>query len=150
ETGREVTASDVYSLFRAEYLERNAPWQLVRHQIAGDPNAGEGRQFRIEAELEYDGERRTVSGEGDGAISAFVAALGLPVTIMDYHEHAIGAGTDTQAACYVELRLGDSSSGFGVGVHRDIVTASFQAVLGAVNRHLAERSMEPVAETEAA
>lgn len=55
---------------------------------------------------------------------------------MDYHEHAIGTGTDTRAASYVELRVGDSGTGFGVGIDRDIVTASFQAVLSAVNRHI--------------
>ncbi|MGE8617815.1 MAG: alpha-isopropylmalate synthase regulatory domain-containing protein, partial [Achromobacter spanius] len=36
----------------------------------------------------------------------------------------------------VELRVGESSTGFGVGIDRDIVTASFQAVLSAVNRHI--------------
>ncbi len=136
ETGREVTGSDVYSLFREEYLERNVPWRLIRHQISGDADSSQGHQFRVEADIEVDGERRTVKGSGDGAISAFVDALGIPVRIMDYHEHAIGTGTDTQAASYIELRLGDSPTGFGVGVHRDIVTASFLAVLGAVNRHL--------------
>jgi len=136
ETGREVTASDVYDIFHREYLAQNTPWKLGRHRITGDPGASEGHHFRIEADLEYQGERRAVTGEGDGAISAFVASLGLPIRIMDYHEHAIGTGTDTRAACYVELRLGDSATGFGVGIDRDIVTASFHAVLSAVNRHL--------------
>jgi 2-isopropylmalate synthase len=136
ETGREVTADDVHTIFNREYLEQKAPWKLVRHRIDGNPAAGEGQHFSIEAELEYNGERRIVTGKGDGAISAFVAALDVPVRIMDYHEHAIGTGTDTRAASYVELRVGDSSTGFGVGIDRDIVTASFQAVLSAVNRHI--------------
>ncbi|SAI66477.1 2-isopropylmalate synthase [Bordetella ansorpii] len=137
ETGREVTAEDVYTIFDQEYLQQHAPWKLIRHRIDGDPSAGEGKQFAITAELEYDGERRTVTGSGDGAISAFVAALDVPVRIMDYHEHSIGTGTDTRAASYVEMRVGDSPTGFGVGIDRDIVTASFRAVLSAVNRHLA-------------
>ncbi len=137
ETGREVTAEDVYTIFDQEYLQQHAPWKLIRHRIDGDPSAGEGKQFTITAELEYDGERRTVTGSGDGAISAFVAALDVPVRIMDYHEHSIGTGTDTRAASYVEMRVGDSPTGFGVGIDRDIVTASFRAVLSAVNRHLA-------------
>ena len=136
ETGREVTADDVHTIFNREYLEQKTPWKLVRHRIDGNPSAGEGQHFSIEAELEYNGERRIVTGKGDGAISAFVAALDVPVRIMDYHEHAIGTGTDTRAASYVELRVGESSTGFGVGIDRDIVTASFQAVLSAVNRHI--------------
>ncbi|ANN75807.1 2-isopropylmalate synthase [Bordetella flabilis] len=139
ETGREVTAANVYDIFKQEYLDQQQPWKLIRHRITGDPSAVEAKHFSIEAEVEVNGERRTITGEGNGAISAFVAALGLPARVMDYHEHAIGAGSDTRAACYVELRLGESATGFGVGVDRDIVTASFQALLSAVNRHLNAR-----------
>jgi 2-isopropylmalate synthase len=150
ETGREVTAGDVYDIFKNEYLEQHTPWKLVRHRIDGDPSAVEEKHFRIEAEMEYFGERRTIVGEGNGAISAFVQALGLPARVMDYHEHAIGAGSDTRAASYVELRLGDSGTRFGVGVDRDIVTASFQALLSAVNRHLsANPELAQAGKTEA-
>ncbi len=150
ETGREVNSQDVYTIFAQEYLEQASPWKLIRHRIDGNPSAGEGKQFTIEAELEYNGERRVVHGSGDGAISAFVAALDIPVRIMDYHEHAIGTGTDTRAASYVEMRVGDSPTGFGVGIDRDIVTASFRAVLGAVNRHLASHATQAAEETVAA
>ncbi|AHV92591.1 2-isopropylmalate synthase [Bordetella holmesii] len=150
ETGSEVTSEDVYSIFASEYLEQRGPWKLVRHRIDGNPSAGEGKQFAIEAELEYDGERRIVRGNGDGAISAFVAALDVPVRIMDYHEHAIGTGTDTRAASYVEVRVGESPTGFGVGIDRDIVTASFRAVLTAVNRHIQAQGDAAAAEPEAA
>jgi len=150
ETGREVSAGDVYSIFNREYLEQHTPWTLVRHRIDGDPTAAEGQHFRIVAELDYNGERRTIEGSGDGAISAFVNALHVPVRIMDYHEHAIGTGTDTRAACYVEVRVGDSPTGFGVGIDRDIVTASFHAVLSAVNRYeTANAELAQVAEAAA-
>ncbi len=135
ETGREVTASEVYDIFRREYLEQHAPWKLVRHRITGDAHSGTGKQFEIEVELEHNGEVRVLTGRGDGAIAAFVDALQSDVKIMDYHEHAIGTGTDTRAACYIEVRVGDSPTGFGVGIHGDIVTASFLAILSAVNRH---------------
>jgi 2-isopropylmalate synthase len=150
ETGREVTADDVHTIFHSEYLEQHTPWKLVRHRIDGNPSAEEGQHFSTEAELEYNGEHRIVQGQGDGAISAFVAALDVPVRIMDYHEHAIGTGTNTRAVCYAELRVGDSTTGFGgVGIDRDIVTASFQAVLSAVNRHLTSGENEHAQEDAA-
>ncbi len=136
QTGREVTASEVYDIFNTEYLTQTTPWTLIKHRITGDPTAAEGQHFTIEAEFEVDGQRRTLTGSGDGAISAFVDCLGIPARIMDYHEHAIGTGTDTRAACYTEVRIADAPTGFGVGVDRDIVTASFKAVLSALNRHL--------------
>ena len=61
ETGREVTADDVHTIFNREYLEQKSPWKLVRHRIDGNPSAGEGQHFSIEAELEYNGERRVVT-----------------------------------------------------------------------------------------
>ena len=76
------------------------------------------------------------AGQGNGPIDAFVAALGLDIRVMDYHEHAIGAGANAQAASYVELRVGDGPTTFGVGVDGNIVTASFKAVVSAVNRHM--------------
>jgi 2-isopropylmalate synthase len=136
ETGSEVSARDVYGIFEREYLTKHTPFKLIKHRITGDPEAGEGKQFAIEVELEINGERQIMHGHGDGAISAFVNCLGVPLRVVDYHEHAIGAGTETRAACYVEARIADAPTGFGVGVDRDIVTASFRAVLSALNRYV--------------
>ena len=86
--------------------------------------------------LRRQGEPYALHGEGNGPIDAFVAALGLPLTVLDYHEHAIGAGADARAACYVELRLGESAGVFGVGVDSHIVAAALKAVLSALNRQL--------------
>ncbi len=140
ETGAEVSASQVYDIFSSEYLQQELPWKLIRHRITGDPKAANGQQFTIEAEVEETGVVRNLVGQGDGAISAFVDALDQDIRIMDYHEHAIGTGTDTRAASYVELRVGESPTGFGVGIHGDIVTASFLAILGAVNRHAMQQA----------
>ena len=141
ETGKEVSARDVYGIFEQEYLVKQTPWKLIKHRITGEPEAGEGKQFSIEAEFEVDGIRQVLTGQGDGAISAFVNALHLPVRVMDYHEHALGTGTETQAACYIEVKIGDAPTGFGVGVDRDIVTASFRAVLSSLNRHIETHGM---------
>ncbi len=132
ETGAEVTAGDVYGVFAAEYLDRDAPYCFLGHRI----NSKQGG-IRVEVDVTEHGEARTFVGEGNGPIDAFVNALGQPVRVMDYHEHAIGVGADAKAACYVEVRIGDSPTGFGVGVDPDIVTASFKAILCALNRHVA-------------
>jgi 2-isopropylmalate synthase len=142
ETGSEVTAAAVYDIFCKEYLEQDQPFKLVRHRITGDPKADPGHQFCIEVEIEENGEVRQLVGKGDGAIAAFVNALKLPIRILDYTEHAIGTGTDTRAASFVEMRIGDDNSGFGVGIHGDIVTASFLAILSAVNRHSVTQAAE--------
>lgn len=149
QTGSEVTPSAVYKIFAHEYLDIEAPWHLVRHRITGSQKGDKQKQFMIEVEIEVNGETRNLTGEGDGAISAFVNALGVDARVMDYQEHAIGTGTDTRAASYIEMRIGDAPNGYGVGIHEDIVTSSFLAILSAFNRH-AMLQKRPVGDTIAA
>ena len=46
---------------------------------------------------------------------------------------AIGAGTDVNAAAYVECRTADGRTVFGIGTDSDVATASVKAVLSAAN-----------------
>ena len=63
---------------------------------------------RVTAQLLVDGEHRTVTGEGNGPIAAFVAGLqadlGVELDVVDYSEHAVGAGSDAVAVAYVETQ----------------------------------------------
>jgi 2-isopropylmalate synthase len=59
--------------------------------------------------------------------------LGIDLEVVDYSEHAIGAGTDVNAAAYVECRTPEGKSVFGVGLDSDVATASVQAILSAAN-----------------
>lgn len=133
-TGREVVASDIHALFSREYLEQDQPYDYIAHRMVEDSAHG----VQIDLDVTRDGARKTCQGAGNGPIDAFVNALGLDIRLMDYHEHAIGRGADARAACYVELRVGDGATLFGVGIDSNIVTASFRAVLSAVNRHVAQ------------
>jgi 2-isopropylmalate synthase len=54
--------------------------------------------------------------------------------VLDYHEHAIGSGAQARAAAYLELRIGEDRSLFGVGIDANIVTASMKAVLSGLLR----------------
>ena len=93
---------------------------------------------RTEATLTDRGEAVTITGTGNGPIAAFLDALAtLPdtpdVRVLDYAEHALSAGGDARAAAYVECAVGERVL-WGVGVDPSIVTASFKAVVSAVNR----------------
>jgi len=92
---------------------------------------------QIDVALTHRAAPLALQGGGNGPIDAFVNALGLDIKLMDYHEHAIGSGANARAACYVELRLANGPTLFGAGIDSNILTASFKAVLSAVNRHLA-------------
>jgi 2-isopropylmalate synthase len=57
------------------------------------------------------------------------------VELTDYAEHALGEGADAQAVAYVETKMPEGKTRWGVGLDANIVTASLRAVVSAVNRH---------------
>ena len=133
ESGREIAASDLHALFAREYLEQDAPYHYIGHRMT----EASGEDVQLEVNVARHHAPQAFKGTGNGPIDAFVNALGLEIRLMDYHEHAIGSGADAKAACYVELRVGNGPTLFGVGIDSNIVTASFKSVLSAVNRHMA-------------
>ncbi|WP_036165946.1 2-isopropylmalate synthase [Massilia sp. 9096] len=135
-TGREVAAADIHALFAREYFEQdNAAYRYVSHRMV--ENSESDQRVQIDTAVQHERVLESRHGTGNGPIDAFVAALGLDIRLMDYHEHAISSGADARAACYVELRLGNGPTLFGAAIDSNIVTASFKAVLSAVNRQIA-------------
>jgi 2-isopropylmalate synthase len=143
-SGREITAKEIYELFCREYFEQNSPYVYGSHKLVEDTSSDEPVQ--IDIALHHKQEAMALQGGGNGPIDAFVNALGLDIKLMDYHEHSIGSGANARAACYVELRLANGPTLFGAAVDSNILTASFKAVLSAVNRQLvaSEKSGAPV------
>jgi len=62
-----------------------------------------------------------------------LSSVGAAVRVLDYAEHALSAGSDAQAAAYVECEI-DGQTLWGVGIDANTVTASLRAVLSALNR----------------
>jgi 2-isopropylmalate synthase len=132
DTGTEITPARMWETFQAQYLPGEARLRLVSHETT--TNAGGSTTI---AQLLVDGSHRTVSGSGNGPVSAFVhavaAELATDLEVLDYAEHAVTEGADATAAAYVELR-GLGTTSWGVGLDESILTASFKAVLSALTR----------------
>ena len=88
--------------------------------------------------LSYKGGELEISGEGNGPIDAFFNAISeLEIGkfhFVDYAEHAITSGSDSQAVCYIHLKTPDGKDAFGVGKSHNINRASIRAILCAINR----------------
>lgn len=140
--GTEVTADELWRVFTDEYLPAEPgsglePWG--RFRLRGSRSvASEDEPEHLEVDLVDRGQAVTVQGYGNGPVDAFVQALsavGQPVHVLDYAEHALSAGGDAAAAAYVECQVGDQVL-WGVGIDPSITTASFKAIISAVNRAL--------------
>jgi 2-isopropylmalate synthase len=143
-TGKEQTADDLWNIFDAEYLGNNGKYAYVSHQLTEDTRAKNA--VHIKVEVKVDGQTKIIEGNGNGPIDAFAHALGQNLSVVDYHEHAIGAGSNASAVSYIEVRLGNERPVHGVGIDPNILTASLKAVLSGLNRALARsnQAQEPV------
>ena len=129
--GGEVTAAQMWDIFRAEYFAAG-PLSLLDHYTSAAVESKDA----LTVEVRVDGEARQLEGTGNGPISAFCDALdsiGVGVRVLDYAEHALSEGSDAQAAAYVECSIGGRTL-WGAGMDGNTMTASMRAVLSAVNR----------------
>ncbi|MGN6527113.1 MAG: 2-isopropylmalate synthase [Burkholderiaceae bacterium] len=146
--GKEVSAADIWQIFRREYrLGEDAPTLAQLSQS----DAGDG-QVRLSAEVGVQESRIRIEGQGNGPVDAFCdglsRAVGAPVKVLDYHEHSIGAGAQARAAAYLSVQVGEAPAVFGVGIDANIVHASLLAIVSAVAR--ATKGRVSVAGAEAA
>jgi len=141
ETSKEISAADIWALFRREYLEPGGRFEFVEHWSMPDTSANEMR--RMTATIRDGGSERTINGKGNGPIAAFVDALerdcGIRLKVIDYHEHAVGHGADAEAVAYVEAELDGAGRTFGVARHPNITIATLRATCCALNRLLARQ-----------
>ena len=132
--GKELSSREIWDAFKAEFLDEAGPYGFVDHTSL--PDRAQGRA--LEATIRVKGKPRRIEGHGTGPIDAFVDALArtlaIEIEVVDYHEHAVGAGANATAVAYVEARAGDGRTLFGVGMDKNIVTASLRAVTSAANR----------------
>ena len=141
DTGTEITSYEIHRRFMSAYVEPVSPKvEIIGHRSSSDTL--ESGTTTLEAKLIVDGKEQMVSGEGNGPIDAFVAALtgaGLfDGKIADYSEHTMGSGSDASAVAYVEIDTGARNTTWGVGIHESIVSASLRAIVSAVNTLRAE------------
>lgn len=131
--GLEMSAAQIYQLLEREYLQATAPYALKGHRLQEENGTS-----AVDVEVINAGETQHWRGIGKGPLEALVAGLPVAVEIMDYSEHAIGAGTNAKAAAYIELRVNGGRALHGVGIDENLTTASFRALFSALNRAIGQ------------
>ena len=136
--GKELTSADIWGLLREAYHLGDGDVAISDQHIDEQPDG----RVRLALQLRAAGQQLALRGEGNGPVDAFVDALqratGVGIQVLDYHEHAIakgpGTGSSARAAAYLELRIADTRTLFGVGIDGNIVTASMKAVVSGLLR----------------
>ena len=140
-SGGEISYEEVKSLFCKTYGYLVPDTRFAFKSFTME-HVGDGSRRSVDGTFIFDGEHRRVTGEGNGPLSATLAALHSQISgtlsVREYSEHSIGEGTDVKAASYVELvYLPDGQQkkeiSWGVALDEDITVSGVKAVLNAAS-----------------
>lgn len=136
--GGEVFPDQMWKIFVDEYLpSEDNKWGRFRFTSLNQSSTA-GRDVELSVDLLDNQKQITLSGSGNGPISAFcnvMQSYGVDIQVADYYEHAMSAGGDASAAAYLECSV-NGGTYWGVGIDPSTTTASLKAVISAVNRAL--------------
>lgn len=138
----EVSPEQIMTNFRTAYLEQKEPIHFRKLRVEDtNINGDADSEFdtRVQVTYTYYGEEKSFEAVGNGPIDAVKRGLqeltGVRMKVLDYEEHALQSGSNSQAAAYINLMNADEGSvTYGVGVSSNITRASVRAVFSAVNR----------------
>ncbi len=136
----EVSPERIMESFREEYLDQKEPIHFRRLRV-DDLSDSVKSEFDTKVAVLYTdhGEEKRFEAVGNGPIDAvqrgLAQELNIRIKVLDYEEHALQSGSNSQAAAYIHLL--DAETGrvtYGVGVSSNITRASVRAIFSAVNR----------------
>ena len=134
ETGKEITSSQIWEIFEANYLKPKNNFSYIKHFSTSD-----GDLHSLKLEMNMDAKAIKIEGTGNGPIDSFINGLsnqfGFDIKVADYHQTAISSGSDAKAAAYIELEK-DGKTFWGVGIHPNTTRASFDSIIVGLSKLL--------------
>ena len=136
----EVSPDQVMENFREEYLNKKEPLHFRKLRV-DDLSDTIDSEFDTHVTVTYTdhGVEKRFEAVGNGPIDAvrrgLAEELAVGIKVLDYEEHALQSGSNSQAAAYIHLL--DAETGhvtYGVGVSSNITRASIRAIFSAMNR----------------
>ena len=130
---KELLPDEVLEIFKKEYVNVNAPLALVDYHFVRS-----GDVIKAFVTVEYNGETKDISAEGNGRLDAVSNALkknlGISYSNLNYTEHALDLGSSSQAVSYVGITNDSGKVSWGAGIHDDIIASSIYALFSAINK----------------
>ena len=143
---KEIVPEKLLEIFTDEYVNRTDKYKLKDATFKRLPQSESLGDNGIEADIvaEIDGSVYELTGKGNGRLDAIMNALRqgpykIDCDFVTYEEHALESESNSRAAAYVALKDKQGNMHWGVGIHNDIIYASVNALMSAINRALVKR-----------
>ena len=135
-----MAPDEIMNKLAEEYLNQKEPLHFRKLKVDDLSDETESDfDTRVSVVYTDHGVEKSFQSIGNGPIDAVKRGieenLGFSIKILDYSEHALQSGSNSQAAAYIHLL--DSETGhvtYGVGVSSNITRASVRAIFSAMNR----------------
>ena len=131
---KELVPEEIFQLFKDTFENVTTPYNINGVHFKQLPEGNISTQVTSNYE---GGEYITTEAEGNGRLNAVSNALKkayhLEYDLISYTEHALEQSSSSKAIAYVGVRKPDGSLSWGAGVDPDIIRASIDALVTAIN-----------------
>lgn len=135
----EVAPDQIMDSFKQNYLDKKEPLHFRKCKIEDLADTDDAFDTLVHLTYTDEGVEKSIHATGNGPIDAVQRGLqeviGMKFKVLDYSEHALGEGSNAQAAAYIHMLNTESNKvTYGVGVSSNITRASIRAIFSAFNR----------------
>ena len=136
EKEKELLPDEIFDLFKTRYEDITTPFNITEAHFK------QHNGIIAEVMVEHNGEKKLAVASGNGRLDAISNALKkqfrLEYRLETYQEHALEQSSSSRAIAYVGIRDAQEKRYWGAGVDQDIIKASYNALLTAINNMLAD------------
>lgn len=133
----ELQPEEIFEIFKEKFENITTPYSINEvhfQQVDG------GMVTQVTSTFE--GQTVTTEASGNGRLNAVSNALkkayGLKYDLVSYSEHALEQSSSSRAIAYVGIRSMSGKLSWGASLHTDIIHASIDALVAAINNRVAE------------
>lgn len=129
---KELLPEEIFELFRKTFENTSSPLTVEETHFEKSENG-------VVAEIKSSFNQKPISvkASGNGSLNAVSNALkkayGFQYEVVTYQEHALEKSSHARAIAYVGIQKPDGALAWGAGVHEDIIHASIDALVAAIN-----------------
>ena len=129
---KELLPEEIFELFKKTFENTSSPLVIEETHFEKSENG-----VTAEIKTRFNQKPITIKASGNGSLNAVSNALkkayGFQYEVVTYQEHALEKSSHARAIAYVGIQKPDGALAWGAGVHEDIIHASIDALVAAIN-----------------
>ncbi len=136
---KELAPEEIFEEFSKEYINYFDPIDITDATFKKISTYKSDEGMIVDMHVDIKGEMFELHAEGNGRLNAVNNGLkktpyNFDYSLVSYSEHALETRSSSRAAAYICIQDSEGEKYWGVGTHKDIILASVNALVSALNR----------------